>query len=147
MSERGAFIREQLVEEIVKAIDAYGRRTVDNVTYSLRERLGLADKKKSPVVTVENAQTAEHLRRIWEILQETPGFDPIQLVPELPQLLLKPETQQMGQKIAGRLAQRVIARMIREALLKNDTPQEVPSNGRRPAPEPKLVLPQAAIVQ
>jgi hypothetical protein len=44
-SERGAFIREQLVEEIVKAVDAYGRRTFDKVTYSLLERIGLADKK------------------------------------------------------------------------------------------------------
>jgi hypothetical protein len=79
-SERGAFIREQLVEEIVKAVDAYGRRTFDNVTYSLRERIGLAD-KKTPVTTVEEAQSAEHIKRIWEILKETPGFDPMQLVP------------------------------------------------------------------
>ncbi len=144
-SDRGTFIREQLVDEIVKAVDAYGRRTLDNVSYSLRERIGLAEKKK-PVTTVQDAQSAEHIKRIWEILKETPGFDPMQLVPVIPQLLLKPETQRMGQKIAGGLAQRVIARMIREALLK-DTPQDVPQNGRRAAPEPKLILPSAAIIQ
>jgi hypothetical protein len=62
---------------------------------------------------------------------------------------MKPETQRMGQKIAGGLAQRVIARMIREALLKDakDAPQDVAQNGRRTAPAPKLVLPPAAIVQ
>ncbi|MEW6493679.1 MAG: AarF/ABC1/UbiB kinase family protein, partial [Cyanobacteriota bacterium] len=144
-SERGTFIREQLVEEIVKAVDAYGRRTVDNVTYSLLKRIGMAQNKK-PVIKVENAQTAEHLKRIWEILQNTPGFDPMQLVPIIPQFLMKSETQQMGQKIAGGLAQRVIARMIREALLQ-DTSQEVPPKVTKPAPAPKLVLPQAAIVQ
>jgi hypothetical protein len=144
-SERGEFIREQLVDEIVKAMDAYGRRTLDNVSYSLRERLGLVEPNKS-VKTVENAQTAEHIKRIWEILQDTPGFDPLQLVPLVPQLLLKPETQRMGQKIAGGLAQRVIARMIREALLK-DTPKDAPPTERKAAPAPKLVLPQAAIVQ
>jgi predicted unusual protein kinase regulating ubiquinone biosynthesis (AarF/ABC1/UbiB family) len=144
-SERGEFIRENLIQEIVKAIDAYGRRTFDRVTYSLLERLGLVNKKTS-VTTVEEAQSAEHIKRIWEILKDTPGFDPMQLVPVIPQLLLKPETQRMGQKIAGGLAQRVIARMIREALL-NDTPQEVPQNGRKTAPAPKLVLPPAAIVQ
>jgi predicted unusual protein kinase regulating ubiquinone biosynthesis (AarF/ABC1/UbiB family) len=148
-SERGAFIREQLVEEIVKAVDAYGRRTFDKVTYSLWERIGLADKKTPPVTTVQDAQAAEHMKRIWEILKETPGFDPMQLVPMIPQLLMKPETQRMGQKIAGGLAQRVIARMIREALLKDakDAPQDVANNGRRTAPAPKLVLPPAAIVQ
>jgi predicted unusual protein kinase regulating ubiquinone biosynthesis (AarF/ABC1/UbiB family) len=144
-SERGDFIREQLVDEIVKAIDAYGRRTLDNVSYSLLKRIGLVEEKKS-VTTVENAQTAEHIKRIWEILKDTPGFDPMQLVPVIPQLLLKPETQRMGQKIAGGLAQRVIARMIREALLQ-DMPKEEPQNGRKAAPAPKLVLPQAAIVQ
>jgi len=51
----------------------------------------------------------------------------------------------MGQKIAGGLAQRVIARMIREALLK-DAPQDVAQNGRKTAPAPKLILPPAAIV-
>ncbi|HEY9596678.1 MAG TPA: AarF/UbiB family protein, partial [Cyanophyceae cyanobacterium] len=144
-SERGAFIREQLIEEIVKAIDAYGRRTFDRVTYSLRDRLGMVDKKTS-TTTIEDAQSAEHIKRIWEILQETPGFDPLQLVPVIPQLLMKPETQRMGQKIAGGLAQRVIARMIREALL-TETPQETPQNSRKPAPEPRLILPPAAIVQ
>jgi hypothetical protein len=106
----------------------------------------LADNKTAPVTTVENAQTAEHIKRIWEILKDTPGFDPMQLVPVIPQLLSKPETQQMGQQIAGGLAQRVLVRMIRETLLK-ETPQEAPSNGRKTAPAPKLVLPQAAIVQ
>lgn len=148
-SERGAFIREQLIEEIVKAIDVYGRRTFDRVTYSLMERLGLVEKKTTVTTTTpQEAQSAEHMKRIWEILKDTPGFDPMQLVPVLPQLLMKPETQSMGQKIAGRLAQRVIARMIREALLK-ETPQEEAQNDRKPvsAPEPKLILPPAAVVQ
>lgn len=146
-SERGAFIREQMVDEIVKAIDAYGRRTLDNVSYSLLKRIGLTDQKATPPATTGmNAQTAEHVKRIWEILQDTPGFDPMQLVPVIPQLLMKPETQKMGQKIAGGLAQRVIARMIREALLQDTSPEES-HNGHKVAPAPKLVLPQAAIIQ
>jgi predicted unusual protein kinase regulating ubiquinone biosynthesis (AarF/ABC1/UbiB family) len=146
-SERGDFIREQMIDEIVKAIDAYGRRTLDNVSYSLLKRIGLTDEKVTPPATTGvNAQTAEHVKRIWEILQDTPGFDPMQLVPVIPQLLMKPETQKMGQKIAGGLAQRVIARMIREALLQ-DTSSKESHNGHKAAPAPKLVLPQAAIVQ
>jgi hypothetical protein len=59
---------------------------------------------------------------------------------------MKPETQRMGQKIAGGLAQRAIARLIREALLK-DAPQEVEQNGRKVVPAPKLILPSAAVVR
>ncbi|NEP02533.1 MAG: AarF/ABC1/UbiB kinase family protein [Symploca sp. SIO2E9] len=126
-SERGAFIRENLIDEIVKAVDTFGRRTVVNLAYSLSERVGWSLNQNSEV-KVDGVGNAEHIKRIWDILKETPGFDPLQLVPVIPQILMKPETQQMGQKIAGRLAQRVIARMIREALLE-DTPEDVLQNG------------------
>jgi len=144
-SERGTFIREQLIEEIVKAIDTFGRRTFDRVSYSLWERIGWVE-KQMPVTTVESSQSAEHMKRIWEILKQTPGFDPMQLVPVIPQLLMKPETQRMGQKIAGGLAQRVIARMIREALL-GDSAQKAADNGRKTVPAPKLILPTAAVIR
>ncbi len=143
-SERGTLIREQLIDEIIKAVDTFGRRTFDNVTDSLRVRVGLAP-KKAPEKIVEFPQSAEHIKRIWEILQTTPGFDPLQLVPIVPQLLMKSETQQMGQKIAGGLAQRVIARLIREALLQ-DSPDQGASKSRRTPPTPKLVLPPAAAI-
>ncbi|MBW4648873.1 MAG: AarF/ABC1/UbiB kinase family protein [Kastovskya adunca ATA6-11-RM4] len=145
-SERGTFIREPLIDEIVKAIDLLGRRTLHNVSYSLRERVGLAV-NETPNRTPETAQTAEHIQRIWEILKDTPGFDPMQLVPIIPQLLLKPETQRMGQKIANGLAQKAIARLIRETLLK-DAPPEVPQNRyRKTGTSPRLVLPPAAAIQ
>ncbi|NEQ67666.1 MAG: AarF/ABC1/UbiB kinase family protein, partial [Symploca sp. SIO2D2] len=97
-SERGAFIRERLVDEIVKALDTYGRRTLSNLSNYLQETLGLAQKPtQAPEMTVETTQSAEHIKRIWEILQETPGFDPMQLVPVIPELLMKEETQRMGQ--------------------------------------------------
>ena len=138
-SERGAFIREQLADEIVKGVDALGRRTFDNFMYSLQKRVGLAVEEAPP--TTETPKSLEHIKRIWDILQKTPGFDPLQVLPVIPQLLLKPETQRMGQKIASGLAQRVAARLIREVLLQDD-PQDVPQNGHKKQP---LVLPPAAI--
>ncbi len=146
-SERGVLIRDQLIEEIVKAVDMFGRQTFDNVTESLRQRVGLQQKTASTSKVVELPQSAEHIKRIWQILQDTPGFDPFQLAPLVPQLLMKPETQQMGQKIAGGLAQRVMARLIREVLLQETQGQgEKPSNGSSVKPAPKLVLPPAAAI-
>ncbi|MFP4119945.1 ABC1 kinase family protein [Coleofasciculus sp.] len=146
-SERGDLIREQLIEEIVKAVDMFGRRTLDNVTESLRQRVGLQQKTESTSKVIELPQSAEHIKRIWQILQDTPGFDPFQLAPLVPQFLMKPETQQMGQKIAGGLAQRVMARLIREVLLQETQGQgEKPSNGSSVKRAPKLVLPPAAAI-
>ena len=123
-SERGAFIRNNLVDEIVKGVNALGQNTLDNVAYTLRDRVGLAV-KKTPNAATEQQQTFEHIKEIWNILQETPGFDPVQLAPQIPQLLLKPEVQWMSQQVASRLAQRVIAQFIREFLS-----QETNSNAK-----------------
>lgn len=114
-SDRGAFIRNNLVDEIVKGVNALGQNTLHNVAYTLQDRVGLAV-KKTPAAATEQQQTFEHIKEIWNILQETPGFDPVQLAPQIPQLLLKPEVQRMSQQVASRLAQRAIAQLIREFL-------------------------------
>jgi predicted unusual protein kinase regulating ubiquinone biosynthesis (AarF/ABC1/UbiB family) len=160
-SERGEFIREQLVGEIVKGIDVFGRTTLSNITHSLRKRVGLnGTNGAKPAIAPTDQKNIEHLTRIVGILRETPGFDPLHLVSILPRLITKPETQQMGQQIAGGLAQRAAARLIRELLL-TDEPAAQNGNGRngngrndttngsrngsgtypQPTPRPQLSLP------
>jgi len=140
-SERGAFIREYLTEEIVKGVDTLGRQTFQNVTYSFQKRVGLAVNEAPPTTAIPSS--LENIKRIWDILKDTPGFDPLQILPVIPQLLTKPETQRMGQKIAGGLVQRVAARLIRDILLQ-DVPPEVSQNGHRTPNKPLLALPPAA---
>jgi hypothetical protein len=52
----------------------------------------------------------------------------MQLVPLIPRILTKPETQMMGQQILGGLAQRVAARLIRDLLLADYVSQPVELN-------------------
>ncbi|MUL39366.1 ABC1 kinase family protein [Gloeocapsopsis dulcis] len=143
-SERGAFIRNNLVDEIVKGIDALGQNTLHNVTSNLRDRIlkaPLANRlawaiEETPNAPVEQEQTLENIKRVWSILQETQGFDPAKIAPQIPQLLFKPELQRMGQQVASRLAQRAIARLIREVLV---SPEPAYTNGQvkpRPAIAP-----------
>jgi len=145
-SERGAFIRNSLVDEIVKGVDALGRNALHNVTDTLRDafekvplghRLALAI-NETPEASSEQQQTLEHIKRIWDILQETRGFDPAQLAPQIPQLLLKPELQRIGQQVANRLTQRAIARLIREVLV---SPEAHSGNGHIKNPPLKAALP------
>jgi predicted unusual protein kinase regulating ubiquinone biosynthesis (AarF/ABC1/UbiB family) len=132
-SERGAFIRENLVDEIVKNIDDLGQRTLNNVSDAIRQRVGLPN--STAAKAAPNSATLDHIKRIWDILQETRGFDPMKLLPIIPQLLVKPETQKMGQAIASRLAQRVATRLIREVLLQ-DTSPAIPQNDSPPSLPP-----------
>jgi predicted unusual protein kinase regulating ubiquinone biosynthesis (AarF/ABC1/UbiB family) len=133
-SERGEFIREKLADELVKGIDLLGQRALFNFSSALREQVGMSV-TKTPLTLQNNAQSLEHFQNILKIISETPGFDPAHLLPLIPQLLVKPETQTMGQKIASRLAQRVVARAIRGLLLQ---PEEVNSMGEGPRAATRL---------
>jgi len=156
-SERGDFIREYLVDEIVKGVDSFGQTTLDRIRTTVRDRLAFirpdtngngktAPTLTPPVQTQTTRPEFEHILRILNLLRETPGFDPRQILPVIPNLLLRPETQQMGQQIFGGLAQRAAARFIREFLLRDD-PTVAPIEVRDVTPtvpsERPLALPAA----
>ncbi|NMG19048.1 ABC1 kinase family protein [Brasilonema bromeliae] len=115
-SERGAFIREKLVDEIVKGLDALTKNVLHNFTYLLRERVGITAVNETPAASVEQQQTLEHIKRILNILQQTRGFDATQLAPQITQLLFNPGVQRLSQQLANQLAQKAVARLIRQLL-------------------------------
>ena len=123
LSERGSFIRERLIDEVINAVDLLGRRTWFNASTVVREGVGLAVQETPPDLK-DNSQTTEHLKNILKILQDTPGFDPMHLVPIATKLLVKSEIQQIGKKIVEGLIQKAIARLIRNLLLELDKPQD-----------------------
>jgi predicted unusual protein kinase regulating ubiquinone biosynthesis (AarF/ABC1/UbiB family) len=132
-SDRGELIRMQLVDAIVRGLDTLGNNALRSFTYTIGERFGLA--VTPPAVSSTDQKTLEHIQRIWGIVQETKGFDPFMLVPIVPRLLFKPETHRMGQQIVEGLAQRAIARFIREFLV-NDSPAI--EDVAPPAAQPRL---------
>lgn len=121
-SDRGEFIRDSLAEEIVKGVDDLGRNALDQVKHNVEGWLGwnnqLNGKSVQKIVATPEPSNLDRILGIVGLLRETPGFDPALLVPLVPRLFLKPELQEMGQQIAGGLAQRAAARFIREVLLR-----------------------------
>jgi predicted unusual protein kinase regulating ubiquinone biosynthesis (AarF/ABC1/UbiB family) len=115
-SERGEFIRVYLADEIVRGVDTYSRNALEQATYNLQRLIGW-NGKTPPPTPIAQSGNLQNVLRILELLRETPGFDPMQLIPIVPRLLVKPEAQQMGQQIVGGLAQRAAVRLIREILL------------------------------
>ncbi len=126
-SERGEFIRANLVNEIIKGLDSLSQSVWQTVNYRFREQVGWTVER--PVALSENQQTLEHVKRIWSILQETRGFDQGKLLSLLPRLLAKPETQKMGQKIVGGLAQKFAVRLLRDFLLTEQPSPQIVKDG------------------
>jgi predicted unusual protein kinase regulating ubiquinone biosynthesis (AarF/ABC1/UbiB family) len=112
-SERGEFIRDRVASELINGLDSFGQQTVDRVQNGIRRRLGLS----LPPVKPQEATTLDRLQRIWGLLRESEGVDINHLLPLLPKLLAKPETQQLGQQVVNGVAQKALARFIREVFL------------------------------
>ncbi len=130
-SERGAFLRDRIVSELVNSLDLLGQNTLQTVTTSVQRRLGL--KPKETTVNLSSAADSDlsHLLRILDILKDTKGFDATKVVTRIPTLLLKVETQTMGQQVVSGLAQRALARFIRTLLMEESsaalpTPSSLP---------------------
>ena len=132
------------MNEIIKGLDSLGQSVWDNANYRFRKQVGW---KTDPVTVPQNQKTLDHVKNIWNILRETRGFDQGKLLALLPRLLVKPETQQMGQKIVGGLAQKLAVRLLREFLLSNPrSPQsEVLYPISRPALPPARSLPEVQV--
>lgn len=120
-SERGAFIRDKLVDEVLNGLNALGKNVLHNFTYLLRERVGITAINETPAATVEQQQTLEHIKNISNILRETRGFDPAKLAPQIAQLLFDPGVQRLGQQITNQLLQKATIRLIRELLAAEDS--------------------------
>ncbi len=144
-SERGVLIRERLAEEIIQSVDILGRTTLSQLTARVQQVIGW-DVSTRKNISAEDKENLQHIRNIWKILQKTPNFDPFALLPLIPRILAKPETQQMGQKIAEGLLQKIAARFIRNVLLEDD--KAIPRNQQNektiryssPLPIPKAAL-------
>ena len=148
-SQRGDYIRDRIVDELVNSVDLWSRNTLTNARAVVSEWLGIKKPKPTVAVAAKNDQqqkSVEHIQRIWEILESTPGFDRMELLQMLPNLLAKPEMQKMGQQVAGGLTQRAIARIIRQIVEAQESkPAPAGTKGHIPNSQPQLSLPAASI--
>lgn len=135
LSERGALIRHRITEEVVQQLDAFSVKTVQTIASQWFGSPAPSQNGRQPA---QASQGLEPVQRILAILQETPGFDPLQKLLALAGLLFRPEVQEMGQQVVSGLAQRAIARLIREILLREEV-EPIASNGKGPiVPQPSL---------
>ncbi|NJL90321.1 MAG: AarF/ABC1/UbiB kinase family protein, partial [Coleofasciculaceae cyanobacterium SM2_1_6] len=65
-SPRGDFIREQLVEEIIKAVDLQGRKNWDDFTDIVRTNLGMGGRNHGAYRSPETPSSLDSIKRIWD---------------------------------------------------------------------------------
>ncbi|MEM9946648.1 MAG: AarF/ABC1/UbiB kinase family protein [Cyanobacteria bacterium P01_D01_bin.36] len=119
-SERGEYLRVRIADELAKEIDKMGFSLLQQVTralqlpvnYSEPTPIGVATPAQSPAQSLESSW--EQAIRILKILRDTPGFNPATVASVIPKIIVKPEARGLGRRVASGVAQRAIARIIRE---------------------------------
>lgn len=124
-SERGDFIRDRLADELIKSLDQLGQTTLQSWRHQLQEQLGWAIPVEQTALKVQPSRTsADHIQRIWGLLQDTPGFDAGALISVLANVVTRTEAQALGVQVATGLVQRTAARLLRAWLLPKPTALE-----------------------
>lgn len=132
-SERGEFIRARLADEVARELDNLGLDMVKTLRHAIQERFGFGQASTSglpnSLESNDKNDNLDRILRIVDILKETKGFDPQLLLWRLPQVLARPETRELGQKILGNLTQRATARLLRDLVLVNSkmSPEMAPA--------------------
>lgn len=102
LSDRGEYMRSLLIQEVVKELE---------------------------LLPTGNTSLGQKLWHLWSVVQKDQGPPSLKLLPDmLPvvgKILFKPETRQLGGDILLQLAQRSIARFLREMVLtQRESPQK-----------------------
>lgn len=99
-SQQGGDLRDTLVDEIVTSLEAISKSFVKTAAEWIAKPINTL-----PTVTIES-KSLGNLQRVVSIIQQSPSFERIS-VSEILGLLLKPETQSLGQEIATEWARRM----------------------------------------
>ncbi|NEO47920.1 MAG: AarF/ABC1/UbiB kinase family protein, partial [Moorea sp. SIO4A3] len=97
-SEQGSILRNALVEEMVSSIENLSYKTLGQITASVGFAVNVTGKLESP--------NLERMEKIGAMIIQSSRFD-LESVPKMLELLLKQETQQLGQQIASEIAKRM----------------------------------------
>jgi predicted unusual protein kinase regulating ubiquinone biosynthesis (AarF/ABC1/UbiB family) len=117
-SANGGLLRRQLVDSVIRRVDALAWQTTLRLGKRLPVRLqppGL--RRRQPEVGGDVLLSLEPIRQLVVILRSLPGFEPQLLVKRLPRLLGERELRQMGVDVARGLAERGVVRLLRDVLV------------------------------
>ncbi|MGC1307052.1 MAG: AarF/ABC1/UbiB kinase family protein [Phormidesmis sp.] len=114
-SERGAFLRDRIADELAKELDQAGYSLIQQVARTLGLRDDDALSIPSASVTTSPIESSwSQAVRILNILRETPGVDASLVARVLPKLVAQPEARDIGRRVVNGVVQRAMARLIRE---------------------------------
>lgn len=114
-SEPGQFIRDGLATELIQILDGMSASLNTRLLQNPLEVFSLHQKLQGDGSDLGiDPQTFEQMKRLWNLVQSSPGSNPSQTTGMVLYMLTKPEAYQFVQTIANGVTQKAIARLTRQ---------------------------------
>tara|TARA_Y100000589_G_scaffold136640_1_gene130726 strand:- start:4204 stop:6060 length:1857 start_codon:yes stop_codon:yes gene_type:complete len=113
-SQKGGFLRNEIVNGITSQIDMLNRNVLKNINYYLPNSLKISfNYKKEQMSDLINS--IEPFTKFFNVLQKVPGYSVDIFLKRLPRLINEPYTKEMSFKIAKRVTEKSVVRLVKIA--------------------------------
>jgi len=113
-SPKGGFLRNEIIEALTNQIDLLGLKILKNFNQFLPNSIKLNTKDENNNLN-DLIMYVEPFRNFLEILQKVPGYSVNIFLKRVPRLINEPYTKEMGLKIAKKVTEKGVVRLVKIA--------------------------------
>jgi len=113
-SPKGGFLRNEIIESLTNQIDSLSLKLLKNFNNYLPKSIKLNTREENNNLS-DLIMYVEPLRNFLEILQKVPGYSVEIFIKRVPRLINEPYTKEMGIKIAKKVTERGVVRLVKIA--------------------------------
>ena len=113
-SSKGGFLRNEIIDSLTNQIDLLNLKLLKNFNNYLPNSIKLNITNKNSNLS-DLINYVEPLRNFLEILQKVPGYSIDIFIKRIPRLINEPYTKEMGIKIAKKVTEKGVVRLVRIA--------------------------------
>ena len=113
-SPKGGFLRDEIIDGLTKQIDLFSLKILKNLNNYLPNSFKLNMTKENSNFN-DLIMYIEPLKNFLEILENVPGYSIDIFLKRVPRLINEPYTKEMGIKIAKKVTQKGMVRLVRIA--------------------------------
>ena len=113
-SQKGGFLRDEIIESLTNQIDLIGLKFLKNFNSYLPQSIKLHTTNEKSNLN-DLISTVEPLKNFFDILQRVPGYSIDIFIKRVPRLINEPYTKEMGFQIAKKVTEKGMVRLVKIA--------------------------------
>ena len=113
-SPKGGFLRDEIIEGLTNQIDLFSLKILKNLNYYLPSSIKLNTTNEKNNLN-DLVMYIDPFKNFLEILQKVPGYSIDIFLRRIPRLLNEPYSKEMGLKIAKKVTEKGVVRLVKIA--------------------------------